>query len=132
MKEEEESKENDLLHDLRELIPKLNFEEKDDKYIMTHLIVNQSNFLWLLLNLIIKYNNLNGQVKGLIRNLIKNCLKNNIFSQDLFKQKRISNLFENQKKKNNDILIDIIKLLFKEFPRNLISNQIYLDLFLII
>ena len=92
----------------------------------------QNNFLWILINLVIKYSQyFKGEqemTKQLI-NLFDFCLDQNLYHQNMMIQGKVLRFFELKKESLGRLGVQLIELAFKKNPTIMVSNQNYLNLF---
>lgn len=92
----------------------------------------QNNFLWILINIILKYSDdLKSQVilQKKILDLFELCLEKNIYFQNIMIQNKVLSLLEFKKEKLGNLGVGLVKLAFKKNPYLMVSNQNYLNLF---
>ena len=126
----------DFLSDFHQELEKIHkalmifFDDKDKSKIQDMLM--QNNFLWILLNLILKFSQ---ELKGAqdlsekVMDLFELCLDKNLYFQNMMVQGKVLRLLESKKDKLGQIGVDLVKIAFAKNPTLMVSNQNYLNLF---
>ena len=92
----------------------------------------QNNFLWILINLMLKYSK---EFKGehemtkKLLDLFKICLDKNLCFQNMMIQDKVLRLLEFKKESLGRLGVELVELAFKKNPTMMVSNQNYLNLF---
>ena len=92
----------------------------------------QHNFLWTLLNVILKFSQ---ELEGCqdlfkkVMELFELCLDKNLYFQNMMIQGKVLKLLEIKKEKLGRIGVELVRLAFKNNPTLMVSNQNYLNLF---
>jgi len=97
----------------------------------------RQNFLWILLNVILKYNTEMNQIQAKnqaftekILSIFDFCLFKNMFFQNMMMQYRFIKLLILAKEKSCFLIVEILKKAFDSNPSLMIFNEKYLSLFL--
>ena len=110
------------------LIPHMNDANKSQLQDMLF----QNNFLWILINLVLKYSqNFKGEqeMSKKLLDLFKICLDKNLYFQNMMIQGKVLRLLEFKKESLGRLGVELVELAFKKNPTMMVSNQNYLNLF---
>ena len=124
----------DFNQELNKIKVYFDFENKS-----THLqnALFKYNFLWIILNVILKFSEIlheesvvTKELKEFLIKLFDYCLFQNIFFQSIMMQTKVLKLFELKKERLGDLGFFLIKSAFDQNKTLMVRNQDYLELFL--
>lgn len=121
-----------MLQSLNELFQLMNYEPEDlkDEKVKLDFSLFKNNFFWIFLNIIVKSEGMNKNIKVHLKKLFEKIMSNNIFFQNNFTQKLCVTILEGEIKRNNFLIIELIIKAFEIFPNKIISNIEFLNLFM--